>query len=198
MLDLLGALGIVFVAVLGDKTQLATAGFATRHRPGPVLAGMCLGYLVVSLVSAMIGSAAGAGLPTRAINLGAAAIFIAVGLWGLATADASDAESPVGEAPPVLGAEGLRRMVAVAGSVAVALFVAELGDKTMLTTITLAARDDAVMVWIGATLGLCLAGVLAVIAGRTVSRHVGERTIRRVGGLLFVAVGVAVLVAELV
>ena len=200
MVDLLSALGIVFLAELGDKTQLAAAGFATRHRAGPVLIGMCAGYAVVSLLSALIGSAAGAGLPTRAINLGAALVFVVVGVWGLATADAAADPDDETDGPGDGDARSLdtgRRSAAVAVSVAATLVVAELGDKTMLTTITLAARDDAAMVWVGATLGLCLAGVLAVLTGRAIARHVSERTIRRVGGLLFVGVGIALLALEL-
>ena len=80
MIDLLSAFGIVFVAELGDKTQLAAAGFATRFRPAPVVAGMCGGYIVVSTISALISGAAGNALPTHGINLAAGIAVLVVGV----------------------------------------------------------------------------------------------------------------------
>ena len=76
MADLLGAFGIVFIAELGDKTQLVAAGFAARYRASTVAAGMCAGY--VGTVSALIGVAA--ERVTRAVNVTAGLLFIVVGL----------------------------------------------------------------------------------------------------------------------
>ncbi|MDE0235603.1 MAG: TMEM165/GDT1 family protein [bacterium] len=195
MIDLLSAFGIVFVAELGDKTQLAAAGFATRYRVAPVVAGMCAGYVVVSTISAVIGGSAGNALPTSGINLAAGILFIAVGAFGIWSAGRSDDSStadPPKDDKSLL--KGRYAAFSVAASVASAIIVAELGDKTMLATIALAARNDALMVWIGATLGICAAGLLAVALGRALARRLPSIVIRRVGGLIFVAAGIAVLV----
>lgn len=198
MIDLLSAFGIVFVAELGDKTQLAAAGFATRFRPAPVVAGMCGGYIVVSTISALIGGAAGNALPTRGINLAAGILFIVVGAIGIWSAGRTDDSTATHSSPS--GESVMKRRFAalsVATTVASAIIVAELGDKTMLATIALAARSDALMVWVGATLGITAAGLLAVALGRVLARKLASAVIHRVGGLIFVAVGITVLVASL-
>lgn len=198
MADLLGAFGIVFIAELGDKTQLVAAGFATRYRAGTVAAGMCAGYVVISTISALIGVAAGTALPTRAINVTAGLLFIAVGLAALRPAARSSRSSGSPTPPRDGGAKLSRRgALAVAAAIAGAIVVAELGDKTMLATVALAARNDAVMVWIGATLGICMAGLLAVALGRAAAARLPDHLIRRVGGMVFVGVGVVVLIAAI-
>ena len=196
MADLLGAFGIVFVAELGDKTQLVAAGFATRYRAGTVAAGVCAGYVAISTISALIGVAAGTALPTRAINVTAGLLFIAVGLVALRPAARSSRSSGAPTSQP--GDQARRSRpggLAVAASVAGAIVVAELGDKTMLATVALAARNDAVMVWVGATLGICTAGLLGVALGRAAAARLPDHLIRRVGGVVFVGVGAAVLIA---
>ena len=198
MADLLGAFGIVFIAELGDKTQLVAAGFATRYRASTVAAGMCAGYVAISTVSALIGVAAGTALPTRAINVTAGLLFIVVGLVALRPAARSSRSSGSPASQPGDRATLSRRgAFAVAASIAGAIVVAEIGDKTMLATVALAARNDAVMVWIGATLGICAAGLLAVALGRAIAAHLPDRLIRRVGGAVFVVAGVAVLIAAI-
>ena len=67
---------MVFVAELGDKTQLAAAGFATRYQARLVAAGVVVGYVAVSSISVLIGAVAGAAFPTRAVNIAAALVFI--------------------------------------------------------------------------------------------------------------------------
>src|SRR5262245_59977769 len=63
------AMGLVFVAEMGDKTQIVALGFGTRHRLAPVLTGVALAYMCTNLVSVLIGGLLGATLPTRAIGL---------------------------------------------------------------------------------------------------------------------------------
>ena len=70
MSDLLTALVVVFLAELGDKTQLVALGFGARQRLGPVLLGVALAYVATNLVSVVVGGLLGAALPTRAIGIG--------------------------------------------------------------------------------------------------------------------------------
>jgi Ca2+/H+ antiporter, TMEM165/GDT1 family len=82
-------------------------------------------------------------------------------------------------------------------SVAAAMFVAELGDKTMLATATLAAQGNPVLVWIGATVGIILSGFVGVFVGRATGARLPERAIRIGSSVLFAAFGVALIATNL-
>jgi putative Ca2+/H+ antiporter (TMEM165/GDT1 family) len=184
------AFGLIFVAELGDKTQLAAAGFATRHRPRLVALGVVIGYLVVSSLSVAIGTIAGAAFPARAVNVVAGLVFIAIGIATLRSSDTDDAGATTSSTE--------RSALRVVGSVAAAIALAELGDKTMLATISLAAGGtETIAIWVGATAGIIAAGLLGVALGDAVARRVSPATIRLAAGTLFVIIGIVVLAAEL-
>ncbi len=186
--SLLAALGLVFVAELGDKTQLVALGLGARHRLGPVLAGTVVAYAAANLLSVTIGGLLGAALPTRQIGIGGGVLFLALAVWSLRSGDA-DADADAGSV-----AEGRPSVfLAVAG----AMFVAELGDKTMLATSTLAAQGDPVLTWIGATLGIVASGVLAVLVGRALGTRLPERMLRTGSAALFALFGVALIAGNL-
>ena len=191
MASLLAALGIVFLAELGDKTQLVALGLGARYRPAPVLVGVALAYATTTLVSVLIGTVLGAALPTRAVGIGGGLLFLGFAAWTLRdSGDAGDAGDADAEALP----DPPQGQVVV--SVATAMFVAELGDKTMLATATLAAKGDPVMVWIGATIGITLAGTVGVLVGRAVGVHLPARATRIASAALFAAFGVGLLVTS--
>jgi putative Ca2+/H+ antiporter (TMEM165/GDT1 family) len=185
--SLFAALGLVFVAELGDKTQLVALGFGARHRLAPVLTGVTLAYMATNLLSVVVGGLLGATLPSRAIGLGGGVLFLAFAAWTLRSDGDGDSD---GEEDA--GAD--HRSVVL--SVATAMFVAELGDKTMLATATLAAEGNPVLVWIGATIGIILAGALGVVLGRVFGARLPERATRIGSAVLFAAFGVALIVAN--
>jgi putative Ca2+/H+ antiporter (TMEM165/GDT1 family) len=195
--SILTAAALVFLAELGDKTQLVALGFGARYRLGPVLVGVALGYGAVNLVSVAIGGLAGAALPTRAVSAVGGVVFLGFAAWTW-FADGSDGDSD-GESrsDPSSGRARPPSLISVVGSVAMAMFIAELGDKTMIATATLAARGDVVWVWIGATLGELAAGSLGVLVGRALGTRLPERTLQLLSTLLFAGFGVALLVAAL-
>ncbi|HAS11967.1 MAG TPA: hypothetical protein DCS55_15835 [Acidimicrobiaceae bacterium] len=185
--SLLAALGIVFLAELGDKTQLVALGFGARHRLGPVLAGVALAYAATNLLSVVVGGLLGAALPTRALGLGGGVLFIGFALWSLRSKDDEDDDG-------VAASTGHGRVVL---SVAAAMFVAELGDKTMLATATLAAQGNPVLVWVGATIGIIASGSVGVLVGRATGARLPERTIRIGSAALFAVFGVALIALNL-
>jgi putative Ca2+/H+ antiporter (TMEM165/GDT1 family) len=134
--DLFAAIGIVFLAELGDKTQLVALGFGARYRLGPVLAGVALGYAACNVVSVVVGGLLGAALPTRAIGIGGGLLFLAFAAWTWFGDDEPEPEPTTDPDPDDSSAAAGRSTPAVVGSVAVAMFVAELGDKTMIATAT--------------------------------------------------------------
>ena len=186
MESLLAALGLVFVAELGDKTQLVALGFGARHRLAPVLTGVVIAYMATNLLSVVVGGLFGATLPTRAIGLAGGVLFLGFAAWTLARGDGEEGDDAV--------RTGDRSVVL---SVATAMFVAELGDKTMLATATLAAQGNPVLVWVGATIGIILSGALGVLLGRWFGARLPERATRLGSAALFAVFGLVLLVTNL-
>jgi putative Ca2+/H+ antiporter (TMEM165/GDT1 family) len=175
---------VIFVAELGDKSQLMALTFATRFRLWPVLIGITAATALVHLVSVGIGYGLGAALPTAWITLVAAVAFLAFGAWTLRGDRLTDDEK--GKAEQATGSA----ILAVGG----AFFLAELGDKTMLATITLATQHGWLGTWVGSTLGMVVADALAILVGRLLGRHLPERAIRYGAAALFAVFGVWLLI----
>jgi len=204
MSSLLAALGIVFLAELGDKTQLVALGFGARFRMSTVLAGVALGYMASMLLSVVIGGLLGATLPTNAISIGGGVLFIGFAVWTIWSGGADEpseasSETAAGEeGADEAEAEGVVSNPRIALSIAFAMFAAELGDKTMLATATLAAKGNPVLVWIGATIGIMLAGTVGVLVGRWLGDRLPERLILIGSAVLFFIFGVVLIVTGIV
>ncbi|MEV5823835.1 TMEM165/GDT1 family protein [Micromonospora haikouensis] len=171
--------GVIFVAELGDKSQLMALTFATRFKPIPVLVGITVATAVVHLASVAIGYGLGAALPTGWISLIAGVAFLGFGAWTLRGDKLTEEEKRKAE-------RGGKSAVVAVG---VAFFLAELGDKTMLATITLATKYGWFGTWLGSTLGMVAADALAILVGRLLGRHLPERTIRYGAAILFAICG---------
>jgi len=169
------SLGVIFVAELGDKSQLMALAFATRYRPLPVLVGITAATALVHLVSVVVGAVLGAALPTRAIGVVAAVAFVGFGIWTLRGDELSEADEQRAAQPA--------RHVVMA--VATVFFLAELGDKTMLATITLATKEGLLGTWLGSTVGMVAADALAIVVGRAVGARLPEKAIRVGAAVLF-------------
>src|SRR5689334_24522524 len=161
--------------------------FATRFKPWPVLIGITVATAVVHLVSVAIGYGLGATLPTGWISLVAGVAFLAFGAWTLRGDRLTDDEK----------AKAQRSTGAAILAVGGAFFLAELGDKTMLATITLATQHGWLGTWLGSTVGMVAADALAILVGRLLGRHLPEKTIKYGAAALFVLFGVWLLVEAL-
>ena len=179
---------VVFVAELGDKSQLMALTFATRFRPWPVLAGITVATALVHLVSVGIGYGLGAALPTGWISLIAGLAFLVFGAWTLRGDTLTEAERGKAERA------GGSAMLAVGG----AFFLAELGDKTMLATITLATQHGWLGTWIGSTIGMVAADALAIGVGRLLGRHLPEKLIKYGAAALFAIFGIWLIVEAII
>ena len=184
MTAFLVSFGVIFLAELGDKSQLMALTFATRYRAVPVLIGITVATALVHLVSVVVGAVIGAALPTRALNVLAGLAFLAFGAWTL-RGDRLD-EDEERKAEQATG----NVVLAVGG----AFFLAELGDKTMIATITLATREGLVGTWLGSTVGMVAADALAIVVGRILGTRLPERAVRIGAAIAFFAFGVALLV----
>jgi putative Ca2+/H+ antiporter (TMEM165/GDT1 family) len=175
--------GIIFVAELGDKSQLMALAFAARYRAVPILIGITIATAVVHALSVLIGTVVDVALPTRAISVAAGLAFLGFALWTLRGDSLDDSER--GRA--IRSAGGA--VVAAAG----AFFLAELGDKTMLATITLATKEGAVGVWAGSTVGMVAADALAIVVGQQLGARLPERAIKIGAAISFVVFGLLLL-----
>ena len=202
---LFAALGLVFIAELGDKTQLIVLGMGARHRAAPVIAGLAIGFGISNLLAAVVGGLAGAALPTRTLGIAGGVLFLvfaAVGLWRLFTAapadpdgDTSDRDANAAEDGDELPGSTGQRMATgrVITSVASMIVIGELGDKTQLATATLAAQNAPVLVWAGSTLGVVAASLAAVAVGRAMGRRLPERAVHLLSSILFGVFGVVMI-----
>lgn len=184
------SLVLVFVAELGDKTQLVALGFGARHRLRHVLTGIGLAYVATSLVSVVIGAAVGAALPHDVVRVGGGVLFLGFAVWTIRERDGGGSNVADSDADATA-----RSAVRVVLSIALAMFLAEMGDKTMLATATLASTRNPALVWAGATSGIFLAGALGAGAGRVIGDRVPERSVRIGAAALFAVFGVALLVS---
>lgn len=179
--------GIIFVAELGDKSQLMALTFAARYRALTILIAITAATAVVHLASVAIGAVLGLALPTRPINVLAGVAFLAFAAWTLRGDELGDDDE----------ARAARTARSVFFTVALAFFLAELGDKTMLATVTLATDHGAVGTWAGSTLGMVAADALAIVVGQQLGARLPERVIKIGAALTFVVFGVLLIVEGL-
>lgn len=176
--------GVIFVAELGDKSQLMAMTFATRYRAWPVLLGITAATAIVHLGSVALGVGFSDVIPTDWVNVIAAFAFFGFAAWTLRGDSLSDDERQ--------RAQRTTRSAFLA--VGVAFFLAELGDKTMLATVTLATQHHWFPVWIGSTIGMVAADAIAIVVGRQLGSRVPDRAVRVGAATLFVLFGIWLLV----
>lgn len=178
--------GVVALAEIGDKTQLLALLLAVRFRTAwPIV----LGIFVATLANHALASAVGAWL-VNVVGPGAmrwilGLSFIAMAIWTLIPDSAPDESSTT----PRYG---------VFATTVIAFFLVEMGDKTQIATVALAAQyHSIVLVVIGTTLGMMIANVPVVFAGEALMRRVPLRWIRVVAAIAFLALGLYALFAGL-
>ncbi len=182
------AFGVMFVAELGDKTQLLALGFGARYRLRTVAIGLAVGYAAAGSVAALVGGVLGAALPEREIGLAAGALFLAFAVLTLLD-DEGDHDDERDEEQRVVMTRSLVM------SIALTIAIAEMGDKTQLSTAALAARSNPFAVWVGATVGELTAGLIGAVAGQRIGARFDTRVLRIASAGLFALFGVALLAA---
>jgi putative Ca2+/H+ antiporter (TMEM165/GDT1 family) len=170
---------VIFVAELGDKSQLVALWFATRYHWLNVILGVTAATLLVHLGSTAIGASFADLLPEAAVLLAAGASFFVFAAWSLR---GDTLEGVTERRPALFGSFGV---------VAFAFFLSELGDKTQLATVTLGAHEQGSFtgVWLGSTFGMVAADALAIAAGVLLGARLPERAIAVAAALLFCVFG---------
>ena len=171
------SLVMIFIAELGDKSQLLALSLATCYNTKVVLWGIFFSTLAVHVFSSAIGSFMGGLLPTDWIMFIAGISFIAYGFWTL-RGDALDDEDA-----------SCKRTIHPFWLVFTTFFMAELGDKTMLGTVSLATTNPFLPVWIGSTLGMVISDALAIGVGKILGKNLPEQTVKVGAGMIFFVFG---------
>ena len=162
MVAFLTSFAFVVLAEMGDKTQLLAMAFASKYRWQTVMGAVLVATLVNHLLAVLTGTYLTAFLPMRPVQIVAAASFILFGLWTLRG--------------DTLGGEDTRFSYSPFRTVAIAFFLAEMGDKTQLATVALGARFGSVLpVWLGTTTGMVVADAVGILAGTSWKAYTGER-----------------------
>lgn len=173
---------MIALAEMGDKTQLIALAFAGRYPVLKVVSGVCLGIAATNLLAAASGTLIGAALPVAPIKFVAGLAFIGFALWTLRSHCEEEACAVDHQRSPILG-------------IAAAFFAAELGDKTQLTALTLAADSgEFLSVWAGSSLGMALAVAVAIAVGTVAHRNLPERAICWTSSLVFAVFGVLTII----
>lgn len=174
--------GVVALAEIGDKTQLLAFILAARYkRPWPIILAILLATLVNHGLAGAIGSWVPALLDPDILRWVLGVSFLAMAVWILIPDKIDDAEAA-------------RTRFGVFGTTLITFFLAEMGDKTQIATVALAAKyHDFWWVVVGTTLGMMLANVPAVLFGERIARRMPTRLVHRIAACIFAVLGVLAL-----
>ena len=178
--------GIVALAEMGDKTQLLSLVLAARFRkPWPIVWGILVATLANHALAGALGASVTTFLGPTTLRWLLGASFLAMAAWMLVP-DKLDGEEE--DAAPKFG---------VFGTTVIAFFLAEMGDKTQIATVMLAAQYHS-WVWVvaGTTLGMMLANAPVVWFGERITRLVPLQWVHRISAAVFVVLGFVVLLGD--
>ncbi|WNG27666.1 TMEM165/GDT1 family protein [Cystobacter fuscus] len=180
---IIGSFILVAASEMGDKTQLLAFSLASRFRkPWVVLAGIFVATLANHALAAAVGDIVSSYVPPRVMAGILAVLFIAFGLWTLKPDTIEDSERPARFGPFL--------------TTVILFFLAEMGDKTQLATVVLAARYQSLtLVTVGTTLGMMAANGPAVFLGDKLAAKVQMKWVRWTAAALFFFFGIVSLVA---
>jgi putative Ca2+/H+ antiporter (TMEM165/GDT1 family) len=175
--------GVVALGEMGDKTQLLAMLLAARfRRPVPIILGILVATLVNHSLAGAVGSWVAAALGPDILRWVIGLSFIAMAGWMLIPDKIEDE------------AVGVARKLGVFGTTLIAFFLAEMGDKTQIATVALAAHyNNLVAVVAGTTLGMMLADVPAVFLGDTIARKVPMTVVHGIAAAIFAVLGLLTL-----
>jgi Ca2+/H+ antiporter, TMEM165/GDT1 family len=179
---LFASIALVALAEIGDKTQLLALALAAKYRkPVPIIAGIALATLLNHALAAGVGTWLTGAIGPRVLQFVLAFSFLAMAAWMLIPDKLELTEQPA--------------RFGVLATTTMAFFVVEMGDKTQIATVALAAKWGAFYAVVaGTTIGMLLANAPVVFFGERILRRVPIRIVQRVAAALFALLGVVTLV----
>ncbi|HHW00619.1 MAG TPA: TMEM165/GDT1 family protein [Clostridiaceae bacterium] len=175
--EMIRAFLLIFVAEMGDKTQILAMAFATRFPVRKVLIGIGLGAFLNHGLAVVLGNYLSRMVPISTVQMIAGAAFIGFALWTLKPEKGEEEKEPAIQFGPVL-------------TVTLAFFLGELGDKTQLTAITLASDANyPLMILAGTVSGMIATGALGIIIGKKLGDKIPELGIKIMAASIFMFFG---------
>jgi len=169
-------MSFVVLAEMGDKTQLLAMAFATRYKAITVLWAVFWATLFNHLLAVVVGNYLTNFIPIQYIQIVAAVSFILFGLWTIRGDE--------------LNNEDKRFSFSPFWTVAIAFFIAEMGDKTQLATVALAAKYQSIIpVWLGTTTGMVIADAIGIVVGIVIGKKIPERAVKWFAAIIFILFG---------
>ncbi|EOQ66032.1 hypothetical protein F931_03022 [Acinetobacter pittii ANC 4050] len=186
MQEFLISTSIVALAEMGDKTQLLALLLSARFRkPIPILIAILLATLINHGISAVLGQWITTVLSPEILVWVLAAGFIGMAFWMLIPDELDDETASINK----------WQKFGVFGATFILFFLAEIGDKTQIATVALAARYDSIfLVMLGTTLGMMIANAPAVFIGNKLAERLSISLIHKIGAVIFLIVGISTLV----
>ncbi|WP_326910848.1 TMEM165/GDT1 family protein [Sedimentibacter sp. MB31-C6] len=176
---------LIFVAELGDKTQVMLMTLAARFSMVKVLIGIFIGVTLNHGLAIIIGSYISNIVANELLQVFAGFIFIVFGFFSFADEDCETEKSKKCKFSPVL-------------TVALTFFLGELGDKTQLTAMTLAMEGKYhLMILFGSIAAMLAEGILGIIVGTTLTKHIPSFIIKIISGTIFIIFGVTKIITTL-
>lgn len=172
--------GLIFLAELGDKSQLVCMTLAARHRQGPVLAGAIGAFMILNGLAVIFGVGLAQWIPQQVLAAVVAVLFAVFGVLALRAGADEEEDEAVRE----------RRGHGILLTTFLMILLAEMGDKTQLAVAGLASNLDALSVWLGATLALGLTSALGVLIGCRLLRVMPMHRLHQLSGVLFLLLAV--------
>lgn len=174
--------GLIFLAELGDKSQLVCITLAARHRHMPVLIGAVLAFVILNTLAVVFGAGLAEWLPQRVLAGIVAVLFAVFGILALRSgADCEDEDVPARPGHGILITTFLM------------ILLAEMGDKTQIAVAGLASNLQPIPVWIGATLALATTSALGVTIGCRLLRSVPMQRLHQLSGVVFLLLAASAL-----
>lgn len=165
---------LVFIAEMADKTQFMIMALTNRFRLKTIIAGMVSGIFLIVGLSVLVGDIIGDYVPIHVIKIVGGIMFLLFGIWNLRKTEQEDKHRKIGFRFPIL-------------SIALSFLIAELGDKTQLATVALAAdhMQEHLAIFIGSSLGLIGANLVGIFAGRFIFSKLSEDHVKLVSSFCF-------------
>lgn len=184
MKDFIEAFLLIFIAEMGDKTQIMAMAFATQYKIMPILIGVSIGSFLNHGLAIMLGSMLTQFIPLEALQLVAGVLFVTFGLLSLSIAEKEE--------------DGLKdKKMGAVMTVALAFFLGELGDKTQLTALTLSTQSVLpYLTLMGTVSGMVVVSSIGIFIGAKLGDKIPEPVIRVGAFLIFMVFGLTKIVSS--